>query len=359
MGAIFVSYRRGDSEGQARALFNELADLIGKNSVFMDVDSIALGRDFRQVLQERLGSCDLMLALIGPDWLDIRDASGNRRLDSATDFVRQEIAAALRRNIPVTPVLVRGAQMPAPEQLPDDLKDLAYRNGFELSHTRWDSDVAEMTKRLGLGKGDVQESRQGAIAAPAAARPVANDGGPVIARPTLGPVRIATSVGLTLLVLVSLGAWFMSGGDAPPPGQSTTPPPAVEATPPAQPGPPVRKPEPVLATIKSLVAKDGGTPGAQRSPQLDHQETFETTGALKMEFELSRGACSKARFHIFIDGALVKQTEFTDGTTGVLDLGPLSSGRHTLTLSPEGQVGGCNSGTLGSWGGTLTLHVSV
>ena len=93
----------------------------------MDVDSIALGRDFRQVLQERLASCDVMLALIGPDWLDIRDASGNRRLNSPADFVRQEVAAALKRNIPVTPVLVRGAQIPAAEQLPDDLKDLAFR----------------------------------------------------------------------------------------------------------------------------------------------------------------------------------------------------------------------------------------
>jgi hypothetical protein len=161
MGAVFVSYRREDSEGQARALSNELAQMIGKDSVFMDVDSIDLGRDFRQVLQERLGSCDILLALIGPEWLDSKDATGNRRLDSPTDFVRQEIAAALKRNIPVTPVLLRGAKMPAQEQLPDDLKDLAYRNGFELSHTRWDSDVREMVKRLGIGKAAVrQESPQ-------------------------------------------------------------------------------------------------------------------------------------------------------------------------------------------------------
>lgn len=116
----------------------------------MDVDSIALGRDFRQTLQERLGSCDLMLALIGPIWLDAKDGSGNRRLESPTDFVRQEIAAALKRNIPVIPVLLQGAQMPAPERLPEDIRDLAYRNGFELSHNRWESDVNEMVKRLGL-----------------------------------------------------------------------------------------------------------------------------------------------------------------------------------------------------------------
>jgi hypothetical protein len=150
MGAVFLNYRRGDSEGQARALFGELTKILGKDSVFMDVDSIALGRDFRTVLQERLGSCDVMVTLIGPDWLDAADSSGNRRLENPTDFVRQEIAAALKRNIPVIPVLVQGARMPTSERLPNDLQDLPYRNGFELGHSTWESDVAEMVKRLGL-----------------------------------------------------------------------------------------------------------------------------------------------------------------------------------------------------------------
>ena len=391
MGAIFVSYRREDSEGQARALYNELAHQIGKTSVFMDVDSLALGRDFRQILQERLGSCDLMLALIGPDWLDVKDASGRRRLDSATDFVRQEIAAALKRNIPVTPVLIRGAQMPAPEQLPDDLKDLAYRHGFEVSHTRWDSDVRELIERLGLGKAAVQESQQPAIAAPRARHPVVDDNGAVVAARTRSTMTIAMIAGVTLLVLVSVAAWLMSRGNSQSPDPSTTLPPSVQTTPAAQSPaattpvtgePPVSPPkiapnrpspsappttttpDPVRpasprpeSTIRSFVSKEGGTPGTQRSPQLDHQETFETTGALKMEFALSPGACSKARLHILVDGTLVRQTEFFDDTTGLLDLGPVSPGRHTLTLSPEGQSGGCNSGTLGSWGGTLTLRV--
>lgn len=156
MGAVFISYRRGDSEGQARALCNDLAEHVGKDAVFMDVDSIALGRDFRQILQERLETCDMMLALIGPNWLDAKDAAGTRRLDSPTDFVRQEIAAALKRNIPLTPVLVQGAQMPPQERLPEDLKDLAFRNGFELSHLRWESDVREMVKRLGLGRSGIR-----------------------------------------------------------------------------------------------------------------------------------------------------------------------------------------------------------
>jgi hypothetical protein len=151
LGGIFISYRRGDSEGQARALSIELANYVGEGSVFMDVDSIALGRDFRQSLHESLESCDAVLALIGPNWLDIRDPAGRRRLDDPDDFVRQEIAAALKRNIPVTPVLLQRASMPAQERLPDDLKDLVFRNGFELSHMRWHSDVREMAQRLGLG----------------------------------------------------------------------------------------------------------------------------------------------------------------------------------------------------------------
>lgn len=152
MGAVFLSYRRGDSEGQARALSLELERLLGHDSVFMDVDSIGLGYDFRQVLQERLASCSMMMVLIGPGWLAAADASGTRRLDVPTDFVRQEVAAALKRNIPVVPVLLQGARMPSPEQLPEEIADLSYRNGFELGHSTWESDVSEMVRRLGLLK---------------------------------------------------------------------------------------------------------------------------------------------------------------------------------------------------------------
>jgi hypothetical protein len=152
MGAVFISYRREDAAGEARALFNHLVATLGKNSVFMDVDNIALGRDFRQILQENLATCDLMLALIGKGWVDAKNQSGRRRLEDPDDFIRLEIASALKRNIPVTPVLLQGAHMPAAEQLPEDLRDFTYRNGFELSHNRWESDVQEMIKRLGLGK---------------------------------------------------------------------------------------------------------------------------------------------------------------------------------------------------------------
>ena len=148
MRAIFISYRRDDAEGQAGRLFDDLAKRFGKNAVFMDVTGIGVGRDFRMAIEEQVASCGVLLAMIGKAWLDARDESGRRRLDDPADFVRLETASALKRDIPVVPVLVQGAHMPRPEQLPDDLAALAYRNGVELTHARWDSDVEVLINAL-------------------------------------------------------------------------------------------------------------------------------------------------------------------------------------------------------------------
>jgi TIR domain/PASTA domain len=148
MRAIFVSYRRDDSGGEAGRLFDDLAREFGDNSVFMDVAAIEVGRDFRKAIDESVSTCGVLLALIGKDWLDAKDEVGQRRLDDPADFVRLETASALRRDIPVVPVLVRGAKMPRPEQLPEDLKELAYRNGVELTHARWNSDLQLLIKAL-------------------------------------------------------------------------------------------------------------------------------------------------------------------------------------------------------------------
>lgn len=145
---IFLSYRRDDAEGQAGRLYGDLAQAFGEAFVFMDVAGIGAGLDFRKVIDKHVTSCAVLLALIGPEWLDAKDSTGSRRLDDPTDFVRLETAAALRRDIPVVPILVRGARMPRPEQLPEDLKDLAYRNGAELTHARWSSDVEILVKEL-------------------------------------------------------------------------------------------------------------------------------------------------------------------------------------------------------------------
>lgn len=148
MHAIFISYRREDAEGQAGRLFDDLVTQFGEDSVFMDVSGIEPGRDFRRAIDEQVASCGVLLAVIGKSWFDAKDESGRSRLDDPMDFVRLETASALKRDIPVIPVLVRGASMPRPEQLPPDLAELAYRNAVELTHARWDSDVQVLIKAL-------------------------------------------------------------------------------------------------------------------------------------------------------------------------------------------------------------------
>ena len=129
---IFISYRRSDRALAAHWVHREVAGKFGKEAVFFDVDGIPAGFDYRVFLQEKVSECDVLLAVIGDDWLDVRDAHGERRLDHANDFVRIEIEAALQRNILVIPVLVENARMPASHELPTSLHQLAYRQAREV-----------------------------------------------------------------------------------------------------------------------------------------------------------------------------------------------------------------------------------
>lgn len=148
MGSIFISYRRDDSEGHAGRLFEALVEVFGPESVFMDVAGLEKGRDFRAGINDTVASCSVLLAVIGRTWIDARNAAGERRLEDPADFVRLETAAALQRDIPVIPVLVHGAKMPNAEQMPADLAALAFRDGVELTHARWDSDVELLVEAI-------------------------------------------------------------------------------------------------------------------------------------------------------------------------------------------------------------------
>ncbi len=148
MRGIFISYRREDAEGQAGRLFDDLTAHFGRDAVFMDVAGIKKGLDFRRIIDEHVTSCGVLLVIIGKRWLSVMDNKGKRRLDDANDFVRLETAAALSRDIPVVPVLVQDAVMPTEQDLPDVLKNLAFRNGTELTHARWDSDVKLLIEDL-------------------------------------------------------------------------------------------------------------------------------------------------------------------------------------------------------------------
>lgn len=140
---IFVSYRRDDSSGHAGRLSDRLVEHFGKERIFMDIDTIEPGEDFVTVIENAVGSCEILIAIIGRNWLTGTGGTTGR-LDNPTDFVRLEIATALSRDIRVIPVLVQRASMPKPQDLPEDLAKFARRNAVELSDLRWQSDVDQL-----------------------------------------------------------------------------------------------------------------------------------------------------------------------------------------------------------------------
>ena len=146
---IFISYRRDDSAGHAGRLFDHLRAHFGGRNLFMDIDTIQPGADFRRVVENAVGTCDVVLVMIGKQWLNITDTQGRRRLDNPQDLVRVEVASALANpRVRVIPVLVRGASMPGAHELPDDLKEITWRNAFELSDSRFQLDANRLIKRL-------------------------------------------------------------------------------------------------------------------------------------------------------------------------------------------------------------------
>jgi hypothetical protein len=130
MTRVFLSYRREDSQHITGRIYDRLEAQFGVDGVFMDVDTIPLGEDFRDTIHQAVSQCDVCLVVIGEGWLEVESGSKgrSRRLDDRRDFVRVEIETALRQNIPIIPVLVGTAGMPSPEELPESIEPLAYRN---------------------------------------------------------------------------------------------------------------------------------------------------------------------------------------------------------------------------------------
>jgi hypothetical protein len=148
MPSIFLSYRRSDSSGHAGRLADALEARYGRDAVFRDVESIEAGALFDEAIEQAVSNCRVFLPLIGDEWLDAAAPDGRRRLDDPADFVRREVAAALRRGVPVIPVLLDGAPMPSEARLPPDLQPLARHHALELSETRWDYDVQRLVEAV-------------------------------------------------------------------------------------------------------------------------------------------------------------------------------------------------------------------
>jgi DNA-binding transcriptional ArsR family regulator len=139
---IFICYRHDDSAGHAGRLCDHLGAHFGDEQIFMDNDYIKPGEDFVRVIEKVIGSCEVLLAVIGQGWLTSRDET--RRLDNPNDYVRLEITAALTHGVDVIPTRVQGAQRPRPQDVPEDLLPLLRIQDIELSDRRWKRDVDQL-----------------------------------------------------------------------------------------------------------------------------------------------------------------------------------------------------------------------
>lgn len=193
---VFISYRRDDAAGYARAVYAELAREFGAERVFIDVDDIAAGQAFDKAIRREVGAAQVLLALIGKRWLGERDGA-QARIHDVDDFVRIEIAAGLARGMPVIPLLLDGAPMPSVAQLPEPLRPLARRNALELDNSRFAADMKRLVATL-------RETLAGPSPEPAP---------PARRRMTL---RAAMAGVLLIGTAVFAGAWLAHNGAARP-----------------------------------------------------------------------------------------------------------------------------------------------
>jgi hypothetical protein len=221
MPGVFISYRRDDSPGHAGRVFDRVRARFGADGVFMDVAAIDAGADFVDAIEGAVGACDVLLAIIGPQWVGAADSAGRKRLDDPNDFIRLEVAGALKRSVRVVPVLVDDARLPAAADLPDDLQPLLRRNAIELRDARWDADITQLIASL---ERIVQRSQD-------ASRPDARPRGRLRAFAALAAVVL--SVGAAALFGPRACATAPTGsvtGAAPPPSEqrANTSPPAAQ-----------------------------------------------------------------------------------------------------------------------------------
>jgi hypothetical protein len=161
---IFISYRRQDTAANALGIGQYLEHAFGRKSVFIDVDMRA-GAKFPEVLERRLAECKVMLVLIGPEWLNSRDEQDRRRIESSDDWVRLEIAHALRRDITVIPVRVNGAELPARAALPEDIKGLLDHQAVSVTNAGFRHEMSGLVRDIRAIPGARAWWRFGAIAA--------------------------------------------------------------------------------------------------------------------------------------------------------------------------------------------------
>ena len=157
---IFLNYRRQDSRADAARIYDRLSAHFGDEHVFMDIDNIQPGENFVQILDHTLASCSVLLVLIGTDWLDAKNETGERRLEAANDFVRQEIMSAIERKITIIPVLVGHAAMPSQDELPSEIALLCQQQALEVADKHFHPDVDRLISVLEKKSGRSKVSRK-------------------------------------------------------------------------------------------------------------------------------------------------------------------------------------------------------
>lgn len=145
---VFISYRHQDVSRDVRGIYERLRAELGPSTVFMDKEGLEPGDDFIESIDRQLARCQVLLAIIGPKWLDAKDDRGHRRLDDEEDFVRYELRTALQRNIKVIPVLLDGAAMPTASDLPDDLRPITRRQALLFHSARFSTDIIGLTESV-------------------------------------------------------------------------------------------------------------------------------------------------------------------------------------------------------------------
>jgi hypothetical protein len=144
--AVFFSYRRSAVPDRTGRIHDDLVEAFGAGVVFKDVDNIPLGYDYRVHLAGALATCRVVLVIVGPDWETVTEPGGtSRRLDNPNDYVRMELATALKRQIPIIPVLIDREALPLADALPEDVRDVVFRQAVRI---RVDPDFASDFDRL-------------------------------------------------------------------------------------------------------------------------------------------------------------------------------------------------------------------
>lgn len=245
MTSIFISYRRADSAAYTGRIYDQLVDAFGERHLFKDVEDIPAGEDFRSVLDRALTAADIVLVIMGPQWVMITDDEGKRRLNNPDDFVRIEVETALKRkDVLVIPVLVNNATMPDSSAFPPSLKDLSYRNSVVVRND------PDFHRDIGLLIKAIQKRAGGS--------------------PNR---RLPLILGALAVIIIGLALVFLSGGGG---GQNAQPTEVVQA---ATTAAPTTEPTTAPTTVPTDIPTTVSTEVPTDAPTATSEATAEVTEA--------------------------------------------------------------------------------